>query len=105
MENWITRIVAALCAAGAVGLLWMLGVFVAVPWQQRRMLAMSGGELQLVGVALVVGVAAAWGALHILAIADRHERPRTYRWIRALLVVASIAAVLGGSAWTLARIS
>ena len=105
MENWITRIVASLCAAGAVGLLWMHGVFVAVPWHEGRMLAMSGAELQIIGVPLAIGIAAAWGALHILSIADRHERPRLYRALRALLVIAAIAAVLGGIAWTLARIN
>ena len=105
MENWITRIVAALCAAGAVGLLWMLGVFVAVPWHEGRMLAMSGAELQLIGVPLLIGVAATWGALHIFAIADRQDRPRLYRALRALLVSVAIAAVLGGIAWTLGRIA
>jgi len=104
LENAITRIVAALCAAGAFGLLWMFGVFVAQPWQQGRMLALNGAELQLIGVPLLVGVAAARGALHILAIADRKERPRLYQTIRALLVIAAIAAVLGGGSWTLARI-
>ena len=104
MENWITRIVASLCAAGAVGLLWMFGVFVAVPWHQGRMLALNGAEWQIIGVPLTIGVAAAWGALHIFSIADRHERPRLYRAIRALLVIAAIAAALGGIAWTLARI-
>ena len=105
MENWITRIVAALCAAGAVGLLWMHGVFVAVPWHEGRMLAMSGAELQLIGVPLLIGVAATWGALHIFAIADRQDRPRLYRALRALLVSVAIAAVLGGIAWTLGRIA
>ena len=104
MDNWLTRIAAALCAAGAIGLLWMFGVFVAAPWQQGRMLALSGAELQLIGVPLAVGVAAAWGALHIFAIADRQQRPRLYQTIRALLIIAAIAAVLGGSSWTLTRI-
>lgn len=105
MENWLTRLVAALCAAGAIGLLWMFGVFVAIPWQQGRMLALASAELQLIIVPLAVGVAAAWGALHILAIADRRERPRLYQTLRALFIVAAIAAVLGGGAWTLARIA
>ena len=105
VENWLTRIVAALCAAGAIGLLWMFGVFVAIPWQQGRMLAISGAELQLIIVPLAVGVAAAWGALHVVAIADRRERPGLYQTLRALLIVAAIAAVLGGGAWTLARIA
>ena len=105
MENWLTRIAATLCTAGAIGLLWMFGVFVSAPWQQGRMLTLSGAELQLIIVPLAVGVAAAWGALHLLAIADRRERPRLYQTLRALLIIATIAAVLGGSAWTLARIS
>ena len=105
MENWLTRIAAALCAAGAIGLLWMFGVFVAAPWQQGRMLALSGAELQLIIVPLAVGVATACGALHLLAIADRHDRRVLYQTLRALLIFAAIAAVLGGSAWTLARIN
>ena len=104
MENAITRIVAALCAAGAFGLLWMFGVFVAAPWQQGRIQGLNAAELQMICVPLLVGIAAAWGALHIFAIADRKERPRLYQTIRALLVIATIAAVLGGSSWTLARL-
>lgn len=105
MENWITRIVAALCAAGGAALLWMLGVFAAVPWHEGRMLALSRAELQIIGVPLLVGVAAAWGALHIFAIADRQDKPKTYAAIRALLILASLAAVFGGAFWTLARIA
>ena len=105
MENWITRIVAALCAAGAIGLLWMFGVFVAAPWQQGRMHALNGAELQIIIVPLLIGVAAVWGALHIFAIADSQERPRTYKTIRVMLVIVAIAAVSGGIAWTLARIN
>ena len=41
MENWITRIVATLCATGSSGFFWMLGVFVAVPWREGRMLALE----------------------------------------------------------------
>lgn len=105
MENWLTRIVAALCAAGGAALLWMLGVFVAVPWHEGRLLALNGAELQIIGVALLVGSAAIWGALHILAIADRQDRPGAYKALRALLVLLALAAVAGGSAWTLARIA
>ena len=104
MENAITRIVAALCAAGAFGLLWMFGVFVALLWQQGRMQGLNAAELQMIGVPLLVGVAAAWGALHLFAIADRQQRPRLYQAIRAVLVIVAIGAVLGGSSWTLARI-
>jgi hypothetical protein len=104
VENWIIRIVASLCAAGAIALLWMLGVFAAVPWHEGRMLTPNRAELQLIGVPLLVGVAAAWGALHIFAIADRQANPGIYATIRGLLIIASIAAVLGGSLWTLAQI-
>jgi len=104
VENWITRIVAALCAAGGVALLWMLGVFVAVPWHEGRMLALSRGELQIIGVPLLIGVAAAWGAVNIFAIADRQDNPRSYATLRALVVTAALAAVLGGITWTLTRI-
>ena len=105
MENWLTRIVAALCAAGGAALLWMLGVFVAVPWHEGRLFALTRAELQLIGVPLLVGSAAVWGALHIFAIADRQDRPRIYKTLRALLVVLALAAVAGGSAWTLMRIA
>lgn len=105
MDNWIIRIVAALCAVGSTALLWTLGVFAAVPWHEGRMLALDRIELQIIGIPLVVGIAAAWGALHILGIADRADSPRTYATIRATLIVTSIAAVIGGAAWTLSRIA
>lgn len=105
MENWITRIVAILCAAGSTGLFWTLGVFATVPWHEGRMLALNRTELQVIGVSLVVGIAVAWGALHIFAIADRASNPRIYATIRAALVIASIAAVIGGISWTQARIA
>ena len=54
MENWITRIVATLCAAGSLALFWTLGVFIAVPWHEGRMLKLNGMELQLIGVPLVI---------------------------------------------------
>ena len=104
MENWITRIVAALCAAGSAALLWMLGVFVAVPWHEGRMLALTRAELQIIGVPLVIGAAATWGALHIYAIADRVAHPQAYATVRAALLSVAIAAVLGGAWWTLTRI-
>ena len=105
MENWITRIVAILCAIGSTALLWMLGVFVAVPWHEGRMLALNPIELQIIGVPLVVGIAAAWGALHIFAIADRVSHPKIYAIIRVTLVVASLTATIGGILWTQARIA
>ena len=105
MENWLIRLVAALCAAGGCALLWMLGVFAAVPWHEGRMLALSRAEVQLIGVPLLVGGAALWGALHILAIADRRDLPAVYATLRALALLLALAAVAGGSAWTLARIA
>lgn len=104
MDNWITRIVAALCAGGGIALLWMLGVFAAAPWHEGRLLALNRAELQLIGVPLVVGVGATYGALHLFAIADRRDRPRLYAALRGLLVLLAIAALAGGSAWTLARL-
>jgi hypothetical protein len=105
VENWITRIVAALCAAGSTALFWTLGVFVVVPWREGRMLALDRFELQVIGVPLILGVAVAWGALHLFAIADRREKPKTYAMICAVLIIISIAAVIGGVLWTQARIT
>jgi hypothetical protein len=47
----------------------------------------------------------AWGALHIFSISDRGVNPKAYATIRAILVIASIAAVIGGILWTQARIA
>ena len=105
MENWITRFVAILCALGSTALLWTFGAFVAVPWHEGRMLALNWVELQVIGVSLVVGLAVTWGALHIFALADQVSNPRIYAAIRALLALASIAAVIGGLSWSQARIA
>ena len=105
MENWITRIVATLCAAGSMALFWTLGVFIAVPWHEERMLALNWIELQLIGAPLVIGIAVAWGALHIFSIADREVNPKIYAAIRIALTTASIAAVISGVSWTQARIA
>ena len=105
MENWITRIVATLCAAGSTALFWTLGVFIAVPWREGRMLALNRVELQVIGVPLLIGLAVAWGALHIFAIADRDANPRVYKTIRALLILVSLAAIAGGTLWAQARIA
>jgi len=105
MENWIIRFVATLCAMGSTALLWIFGVFLVVPWREGRLLALSRAELQMVGVPLIIGIAVTWGALHLFALADRAENPRLYATIRAALIVASIAAVIGGSSWTQARIA
>ena len=100
VENWITRVVAAFCILGSTGLFWTFGVFVAMPWRQGRLLQLSGSELQIIGIALLIGSAVAWGGLHIVAISDRAENPRIYAAIRILLVMVSLAAVFSGMAWT-----
>ena len=105
MDNWLTRLTAALCAGGGSALLWMLGVFAAIPWHQGRLLALNAAELQLIFVPLVIGSAANWGALHLFAIADRSERPRLYAALRATVIALALAAIAGGSAWTLTRIA
>jgi len=99
MENWITRIVASLCAAGSAGLFWTLGVFLAVPWNEGRLFDLNRAELQLIVVPLLVGSAVAWGALHILAIADRARRPRIFMVLGALFLVALLVAAASGMAW------
>lgn len=105
MENWITRIVAALCATGSSALFWTFGVFVVKPWREERLLTLHWAELQIIGGSLLLGMAVAWGALHIFALADRQANPRIYATIRAALVIASIAAVIGGILWVQARIT
>ena len=105
MENWIIRFVAALCASSSSALFWILGVFVVVPWNERRLLTLHLAEVQMIGVPLFIGFAVAWGALHLFALADRTENPRTYATIRAALIVISIAAMIGGISWTQARIA
>jgi hypothetical protein len=105
VENWITRVVATLCAAGSTALFWTLGVFVVVPWHEGRMLSLDRIELQVIGIPLLLGLVVAWGALHIFAIADGEANPKAYATIRALLIAASIAAMIGGVLWTQARIA
>lgn len=104
MESWITRIVAALCAMGSTGLFWTLGVFATVPWREGRMLALNRYELQVIGVPLVVGIAVAWGALHLFALADRATNPRIYAMVRIVLILISLAAVAGGASWVDAQV-
>jgi hypothetical protein len=105
MENWITRIVAAICAAGSTALFWTFGMFLAVPWREGRMLKLNMVELQVVGVPLLVALGVGWGALHIVAIADREANPKVYATIRAGLLIAALAAIAGGVSWTHARIA
>ena len=105
MERWITRGAPALCAAGSLALFWTFGMFVAVPWREGRMLALNSIELQVLGIPLLGGLAVSWGALHILAIADRARNPRIYFTLALALLVALLLAVSGGISWTTARIA
>ena len=105
MENWLIRIVALFCAVGAAGLLWTFGVFVVVPWREDRLFSLNSAELQILGASLLLGLAAAWGALHVFALADRAGRPKSYATIRIVLIVAWFAAALGGMSWTLCRVA
>ena len=105
MEKWITRGVAALVASGSIALFWTFGVFLAVPWRENRMLSLNSVEWQVLGIPLLVGMAVTWGALHILAIADRETSPRLYFAICVALLIASTMAVLGGMSWTNERIA
>ena len=86
-----------------MALFWTLGVFIAVPWHEGRMLKLNGIELQLIGVPLVIGSAVAWGALHIYSIAERGVNPKIYATIRIVLIVASITAAISGISWSQAR--
>jgi hypothetical protein len=105
MEKWITRGGAALCAAGSIALLWTFGIFVAVPWREGRMLALNSVELQVLGIPLLGGILVAWGALHILAIADRDSSPRLYLTLALALLAALLLAVSAGVSWSTARIA
>lgn len=105
MENWITRLVAVICAAGCVALFWTFGMFAAVPWLESRMLSLNMVEMQVLGIPLVVGLIAAWGALHILAMADGESSPKFIWVFRIALLIAAIAAIFGGASWTQGRIA
>ncbi|MEI7611738.1 MAG: hypothetical protein WCK63_02450 [Betaproteobacteria bacterium] len=100
MESWITRTVAAICAAGSCGLLWFFGVFVSVPWRDGRLLSLNVTEMQVIGVSLLAGSAVTWGALHLFSLADRSDNPRVYATVRAGLIVLSIAAIISGIIWS-----
>ena len=80
-------------------------MFLAVPWRESRMLSLNSVELQVLAVPLVTGLAVAWGALHVLAIADRVSHPRTYYTICVALLIISVLAVSGGMSWTAARMA
>ncbi|WP_324581650.1 hypothetical protein [Accumulibacter sp.] len=105
MEKWITRGVALLCAGGSSALFWIFGVFLALPWREKRMPSVDSGEVQVLAVALIVGLAVLWGALHLLALADRTCRPYAYRAGCALLLAISLGAIGGGMAWASARMA
>ena len=105
MENGITRLVAAIVAAGSTALFWTFGMFLAVPWREGRLLSLNTVELQVIGIPLLVGLLVTWGALHIFAIADRDNNPKLFRAIRFVLFAANIAATIGGAAWSQARIA
>ena len=78
MENWIIRFVAVLCAIGGTALLWILGVFLVVPWREGRLLALNLAELQMIGVSLIIGLAVIWGG------ATPFRARRSYREPEAL---------------------
>ena len=105
MENWITRFVATLCAAGSAALFWTFGMFLAVPWREGRMLSLNMVELQVIGIPLLVGLLVTWGALHIFAMADQTTNPKLYAAIRGALFIIAIAAAISGTFWSQARIA
>ena len=76
-----------------------------VPWREGRLFSLNSAELQILGASLLLGLAAAWGALHVFALADRAGRPKSYATIRIVLIVAWFAAALGGMSWTLGRVA
>lgn len=104
MEQGIIRSMAALCAVGALCLAWAFGAFVAVPVRAGRLLAMDATEVQLVGIPLATGLLVAWGALHLLAMADHASRPVLYGLLRAAFALALAAAAASGATWSLARV-
>ena len=105
MENWITRLVALLCALGGCALLWMFGAFVAVPWHAGRLFSLAPNEMQVIGVSLVVGAGVTWGAVHLFALADREGNRKAYALVRGIVMAGALAASVGGIAWSLSRIA
>lgn len=104
LENWLIRLVALFCGAGAAGLLWTFGVFVVVPWRAGRLLSLNGAEWQILGASLLLGLFSAWGTLHILAMADRAGHPQRYALLRAAWIICCLGAMIGGVFWSLARL-
>lgn len=105
MEQWITRSVATLVALGALGLFWTFGMFSAVPLQQGRLLALSGVEVQLIGVSLLAGLVTGWGALHLFALADRESSPRVFAGLRVVMLLAALSAAVVGAQWSQAHVT
>lgn len=104
MEKGIIRFVALLCAIGSLGLSWAFGVFITIPAREGRLLAMTGVELQIIGISLAACLLVAWGSLHLLSLADRVEHPAAFRGVRIGYGVALIAAAMSGVAWSMARV-
>mgnify|MGYP000060628979 FL=1 len=105
MEQWITRSVATLVALGALGLFWTFGMFSAVPMQQGRLLALSGVEMQLMGVSLLAGLATAWGALHLFSLADGESNPKLLAAVRIVFLVVAVLAALVGGDWSMSHVA
>lgn len=105
MEKWITRSVAALIACGALGLFWTFGLFVSVPAREGRLLSPAGVELQLIVVSLLAALVAAWGALHLFALADRDTMPKLHAATRVALLVAALAAAFAGADWSASHVA
>jgi len=103
MERWIIRFVALMCLAGSAGLLWTFGVFVVVPWRAGRLLALSASELQVLAASLGFGIGVGTAALHLFALGEREAHPRRYALLRAVLIIALLAATASGVMWSLQR--
>ncbi len=107
MDKWITRICAALCAGGGLGLFWVAGVILALLQQQHSSpqppVPFSGKEYQILAVALLAGAAVAWGSLHLLALADKQDSPRLYRAVRLCYFILIAAAIAFGVSWATGR--
>lgn len=104
MEKGIIRSVAFLCSLGGLGLAWAVGVFAAIPLRDGRLFGMSGTEMQVIGIALGACLLVAWGAIHLLSIADKLENPRAFQLVRAGYGVALAVASVVGAMWSMARV-
>lgn len=104
MEKGITRFVALLCAIGGLGLAWAFGAFAAIPVRDGRILSMSGVEMQILAVSFVACALVAWGAVHLLSLADRVDSPGAFRLMRAAYGVALLGAAAVGANWSLVHV-